>query len=533
MRQIQLQQIPNQSLSFTRDDNRWQVTIKQAVTSMIIDVVINDVPVITGVRITGDDFIIPYSYMGVLQGNLMLTTQQDFLPDFNQFGLTQKLYYWSPEEMQSIVSTPVSIMDIYSPYFPPPPPPYYGYSLKLDFARQQFLMGAVGVMPTTRAFSDLITFTRTTGGGRINAIGQFEWVGTNVPRLTYDPVTLQPLGLLVEERRTNLLLNSVFAGATLGVIGSGGALPTNFTLESAAGLTTEIMSVGSENGYGYIDIKVSGTQNGSFYAIRNTGSPATGTTGQSYGGAINARYVSGLLPAGLTLNVLEATGSFSGTSATASLTYSYQRIQTTRVVQLASAPMQVRVQLTPYSGLVDCVFRISAPQLEIGSPSSYIPTTTAQVTRAADVATVNTLSPWYNATEGTIVVSLVRNSIIPGARIATLSGSFGNHIRLEGGFGTPSNVQFTVQSGGVTQALVVGGTGSAGSPLKLAASYKVNAFAVSLNGQASVVDSSGVVPAVSALEIGGHSIDSANKLNGTISSLTYSPRVIDVQQASA
>jgi hypothetical protein len=104
MRQIPLQAVPNQSLSFTADGNRWVVTIKQAVTSMIVDVVINDTAVITGFRIPGDDFILPYKYLGVRQGNLMMTTQQDFLPDWNLFGQTQQLFYWSPDEMESLAN---------------------------------------------------------------------------------------------------------------------------------------------------------------------------------------------------------------------------------------------------------------------------------------------------------------------------------------------------------------------------------------------------------------------------------------------
>ena len=48
---------------------------------------------------------------------------------------------------------------------------------------------------------------------------------------------------------------------------------------------------------------------------------------------------------------------------------------------------------------------ISAAQVEAGSfPTSYIPTTTAQVTRAADVASVNVLSPWFNQSAGTFVI---------------------------------------------------------------------------------------------------------------------------------
>jgi hypothetical protein len=42
----------------------------------------------------------------------------------------------------------------------------------------------------------------------VNSAGQIEIVAANVPRFTHDPVTLESLGLLVEEQRTNLLLNS-------------------------------------------------------------------------------------------------------------------------------------------------------------------------------------------------------------------------------------------------------------------------------------------------------------------------------------
>lgn len=104
MRQIPLQAVPNQSLSFTADDNRWQVTIKKAITSMIMDITINDVVIMSGTRIPGDDFIIPYPYLGTRQGNLMLTTQQDLLPAFEQFGTTQQLFYWSPDEMEALAN---------------------------------------------------------------------------------------------------------------------------------------------------------------------------------------------------------------------------------------------------------------------------------------------------------------------------------------------------------------------------------------------------------------------------------------------
>lgn len=53
-----------------------------------------------------------------------------------------------------------------------------------------------------------ITFTRTTTATRTNASGLIESVAINAPRFDYNPTTLAPLGLLIEEQRTNRVLNS-------------------------------------------------------------------------------------------------------------------------------------------------------------------------------------------------------------------------------------------------------------------------------------------------------------------------------------
>lgn len=68
------------------------------------------------------------------------------------------------------------------------------------------------------ALDPRITFARvdaTTCATRVNSSGLLETVAANVPRFDYDPVTLAAKGLLIEETRTNLLLNSVLAGTNL------------------------------------------------------------------------------------------------------------------------------------------------------------------------------------------------------------------------------------------------------------------------------------------------------------------------------
>lgn len=53
-----------------------------------------------------------------------------------------------------------------------------------------------------------ITFTRTTTATFTGSNGLIQTAAIDAPRFDYNPVTLAPLGLLVEEQRVNLVLNS-------------------------------------------------------------------------------------------------------------------------------------------------------------------------------------------------------------------------------------------------------------------------------------------------------------------------------------
>ena len=156
----------------------------------------------------------------------------------------------------------------------------------------------------TKPFGDIITFTRASGGGRFNSSGVYEWLGNDVPRLDYDPVTLQPLGILIEEQRTNLLLNSA-------------TLATQSRTVTAAAHTLTFYGTGS--------VTLSGA----------------------------------------------ATGTLVGTGI----------------------DNRVSLTFTPSTGSL--TITVTGPcanaQLEVGSfPTSYIPTVASQVTRAADLITLNT-----------------------------------------------------------------------------------------------------------------------------------------------
>lgn len=57
-----------------------------------------------------------------------------------------------------------------------------------------------------KTFADLITFARPSAGYRFNSAGVLVPAAAGVPRIDYNPATLQPLGLMLEPQQTNLAL---------------------------------------------------------------------------------------------------------------------------------------------------------------------------------------------------------------------------------------------------------------------------------------------------------------------------------------
>lgn len=101
MRIIDIDPIPNQEFSVTVDGNRWDFIIKEAVSSMICDLSMNDEVILSGARIVTGAPIIPYEYLR-RHGNFIILTENDELPYWTQFGVNQQLIYASAEELSLI-----------------------------------------------------------------------------------------------------------------------------------------------------------------------------------------------------------------------------------------------------------------------------------------------------------------------------------------------------------------------------------------------------------------------------------------------
>jgi hypothetical protein len=162
--------------------------------------------------------------------------------------------------------------------------------------------------------------------------------------------------------------------------------------------------------------------------------------------------------------------------------------------------------------------------------TSYIKTTSAAVPRNADIATINTLTPWYNALEGTLVArydvsSDSGTSIFPAAW-GFSDGTVANRIAVYSRTVDDTN-RGTVIVASVPQADMTVGTITYGTLVNAAMSYKLNDFAYSSGGGAVATDGAGTIPTVTQLDVGN--MGGSNPLNGHIRSLAYYPRSLKNQ----
>jgi hypothetical protein len=165
-------------------------------------------------------------------------------------------------------------------------------------------------------------------------------------------------------------------------------------------------------------------------------------------------------------------------------------------------------------------------QLEAGAfATSYIPTVASQVTRSADSASVNTLTPWFNAAAGTMFGSGTRYNVAAnaGSLFEIGDGTNNNRLLIFGNSPTP-NGSFFVANGGVTQAFIEVANGFTVSAAgKIAAAYALNDFQQASNAVLGTADTSGTLPTVTTAYIGKAGSGATTQWNGWISSISYYP----------
>lgn len=400
-------------------------------------------------------------------------------------------------------------------------------SLLLDFAAARFA-------------DPRITFTRASTGTCFDALGRLVTVAANQPRFDFDPATGLCLGLLIEESRTNLLLHSeditnaawikngvnTGEGANSGVAPDGtatadsileGAVSSeHFIAQTATGGTgTYAWTVFAKQGAGTRSLRVRLADSNGFIAS------------VFFNFATESLYN---ITAGATATVQKLPDGWYRICATASASGN-NPFMGLYMVEAGQTP-------TTYQGDGTSSIYVWGMQIEAGSfPTSYIPTTTAAATRAAEEAMANSIGAFFNQTEGTFVIGggsdYGASASLNATRYGVLSdGSNNSRIILYGHL-------LTLVESGVAEnhaSLASSNTNILGRRMR-AWAYSSAGSAVAGAGELATLATAVAVPAVDRLSLGNNSpYTNGAGLNGHIARLAYFPKRLsntDLQRLTA
>ena len=396
-------------------------------------------------------------------------------------------------------------------------------TLDLNFAGNKSLVD-------TTTEKNYVTFSRAQSGNEATYIGSdglIKYAAADEARFDHDPATLESLGLLIEEARTNLIENSVFSVFSDWQYSDQGTLVADQAL-SPDGTTTAAEYTQSAQYQPAILLGFTQSSPLTFLCfvkpvngdVWDIGSLAWNTYGK-------ARYTFSTQQwSGSGLPQLENYG-------VEELADGWYRLW---VVFGATATggntLSLRCADTDISGIQGYLW---GAQLESGSfPTSYIPTAGTAATRAADICSIEggNFSSWYNQNEGTMFESVTLMK-------STNSGFF-NFISSDGSrwqtflYNSFSQIRSQLSAAGNSpKTTIIANTVDVVNKFAVTQSATSSDFALAANGGSVVYGDYNAPGTFTGIELTnannkntGGSVNNnyQTQLSGHISRLTYYPK---------
>lgn len=340
---------------------------------------------------------------------------------------------------------------------------------------------------TTKTLDSRISFTRASTATYVNSSGLIASASSGTPRFTHNPISGTSLGILVEEAKTNLMLRSEEFDVT----------PWSKTaLSVTANATT------APDGNNTADKIVESNTSADHYISQGV---STGAVQSIFSVFLKAAERSWVIVQGYDVSnkrvwVNLANGTIGNTDAgvTAEIVAypnGWYRVSTTRTA--AASPVTFALQpstgngVSSYLGDGTSGFYAWGAQVETGGFStSYIPTTSATVTRAADVVTMTgtNFTDWFNFTQGTYVLEASVTRLLPASnyRYPFFIGNATNTETLASLYITnvsSQNRAYVINTSGGIKTAEFSPTGNLGSnAFKIAVSYASDSINASING---------------------------------------------------
>lgn len=115
MQVLPIKTLPNQQLSVILNSNQWDIFIRDVNGAISVSLSKNSVMVAENARAVAGVRILQAAYQE--DGNFAIISNNQSVPDYTQFGITQFLVYISPAELEVPLSPPPDI--ITAAYFDP------------------------------------------------------------------------------------------------------------------------------------------------------------------------------------------------------------------------------------------------------------------------------------------------------------------------------------------------------------------------------------------------------------------------------
>ena len=303
-------------------------------------------------------------------------------------------------------------------------------------------------------YADELTFARASTGTIVNADGLIESVASGMPRVDY--LNNSNGSLLLESQRTNKLttssdFSSYTKSGTIATTANYGVSPSGQTD------STRVVFSSSNNAFYKLSVHSGNTETNTIYI--------KGTSGETIkfgkGATVNGGDIFTLNGEWQRLNFVSTTGN--------------------------------QFTINTYSTVTARDIEIWGAQVEEGSYStSYIPTSGTTVTRLADASSTTGLSSVIGQTEGTMYIDFTYKGLEDVNNMTSLSdGGVSNRVQLNI---SSSGIGALIVSNGVTSFTSSNTSLVVGNRYKVAVKYKVNDFALWINGTETSTDTLGDVP---------------------------------------
>jgi hypothetical protein len=367
---------------------------------------------------------------------------------------------------------------------------------------------------TTAILDPRVTIARALNTAtRVNSSGFIEIVNADLPRFDYDPVTQKINGLLIEELRSNLILNS--KSLSDWSINFSAVRTLNATTSPDGTVNASQLDMTSNPGSGmYV-----------FRPVTNTTAHTASVFVKAVSGTPIIKFGCDASPtnANITFNTVTGVITSTGVNATSSSRTSFGNGWYRITVSYVTTGTSSGIIVYNATGSTASVYLYGA-QLEPGAfPTSYIPTTTTSLTRNADVVSMTgaNFSGWFNASQGSFASSVIIAQVAsksPGIYAAD-DGTTSNTFNA---FYSTTALSSSRVAGNLIFSAASGALSASPTTINTAFAYADANYAGAYDGAALTTQLSGAIPSgLNRLQIGAYD---GSYLSGQFRRLLYWPQ---------